>query len=217
MWVAKFKNWHKTCLIRPLCQAYNVTDLVYMINYWEESENFFYTELHILQGEEKNTKQFIKDMQKDPATIKVEIKGNHIITLNKIKLVEEYKNLFNPEIIYVKPVTQRIDGFEDWEIASWNREALMKVMDVPIFNMKLISIEKLDLFDLFVPQLLPKLSTKQKQAIELAIKEKYYTYPRKIQLNELAKISKVSTQTFQENLAKAENKILPFLTERINK
>jgi predicted DNA binding protein len=52
---------------------------------------------------------------------------------------------------------------------------------------------------------------KQKQAMNLAIKNGYYNYPRKTNLDNLAKIAKVSKQTFQENLRKAENKLIPSL------
>ena len=54
---------------------------------------------------------------------------------------------------------------------------------------------------------------KQKQAIELAIKRGYYTSPRKISLQELAKISKLSFSTFQVHLRKAEEKLIPFYFE----
>jgi predicted DNA binding protein len=186
-----------------------------MLNYWEKGKDFYYTELHILQGDESNVKKFIAGMKKNPATIKVEINGNHILTLNKVKNKTEYALVFNPQIIYVKPVIQRSDGFEDWEVASWNKEELMKLMKISVFSMKLISVEKLKIADLFLPQLLPKLPKKQKLAIELAIKENYYSTPRKINFKKLSQISKVSPQTFQENLAGAENKLVPFLVERL--
>ena len=213
MWVAKFKNWHKTCLIRPLCVKYQVTDLVHMLNYWEEGENFFYTELHQLQGDEENIKKFIKGMKYDKATIKIIIQGNYVVTLNKIPKIKEYKHVFNPEIIYVKPTIQRTDGYEDWEIASWKKEELMKIMKIPVFEMKLVYVKKLDFSEIFFPQILPKLPKKQKQAIHLAIQEGYYNTPRKITLEKLSKLTKVKKQTFQEHLTKAENKMIPFLTE----
>ena len=64
-------------------------------------------------------------------------------------------------------------------------------------------------------QLHPKLSPKQKEAVELAVKEGYYNYPRKIDLEGLAKLSKVKRQTYQENLRRAEKKLVPFLIENI--
>jgi len=49
----------------------------------------------------------------------------------------------------------------------------------------------------------------------LAVKQGYYNFPREIYLDELAKISRVKRQSYQENLRKAERKIIPFLTESI--
>ena len=216
MWVAKFKNWHKDCLIRPLCVKYNVTDLVYLINSWIEKGKFYYTELHILQGNQEDVKNFIKDFKKEKSMIKFENIGNHIITLNEKKFDQKFYTLvFDPKLIYIKPVVQRTDGFEDWELACWEKEPLMNIMKIPTFDMKLIYIKKIKLNEIFIPQIYPKLSSKQKEAIELAVKEGYYNYPRKIDLEKLAKIKKVRRQTYQEHLRRAEKKLIPFLTENI--
>ncbi|MCK5624907.1 helix-turn-helix domain-containing protein [Candidatus Pacearchaeota archaeon] len=215
MWVAKFRNWHKTCLIRPLCVKYQVTDYVYLLNHWGEKGNFYYTELHILEGEKEDVKGFIKEFKKDKSLKKIEINGNQIITLNVLtkKSHSPYSPVFDKKIIYTKPVIQHIDGFETWEIASWDKEILIKIMDIPDFKMELLSIKKIKGVDLFLPQIRPNISEKQMHAMKIAIKEGYYNFPRKTDLNKLAVESKVSKQTFQENLRKAENKLVPFLVE----
>lgn len=216
MWVAKFKIWHKNCLLRPRCVKYHVTDFVYLINAWKEGKSFYYTELHILQGREENKKRFVKDLKKEKSIKKAEQKGNYLFTLNEEPLEKQYyAPAFDPKIIQVKPVAQRADGFEDWELACWEKEPLMSIMDVPDFDVELLSITQTKLTDIFLPRISPKLSPKQKEAIELAVKEGYYEYPRKIDLEGLARICKVRRQTFQENLRRAEKKLLPFLTENI--
>jgi len=214
MWIAKYKIWHKNCILRPRCIKYKVTDFVYLINSWAEKNHFYYTELHILQGKEENKKKFVKNLKKEKTISKLESKGNFIFTLNEEPIEKEYYTaVFNPRIIQVKPVAQRKDGFEDWEIASWDKATLMRIMDVPVFDVKLLSIQNKKLGDIFIPHIYPKLSPKQKEAIELAVNEGYYGYPRNIDLETLAKITKVKRQTYQENLRKAEKKIVPFLTE----
>lgn len=216
MWVIKFRNWHKTCLIRPLCVKYKVTDFVYLINQWKEKKKWYYTELHILQGREEDKKKFIKELKKEKSTEKLEQKGNYIFTLNEKPIGKEfYSVLFDPKIIQVKPVAQRTDGYEDWELASWDKQTLMKVREIPEFKIEIKSIQNIHLGDIFLPHIYPKLSPKQKEAIELAVKEGYYEYPRKIDLEKLAKITKVKRQTFQEHLRRAEKKLVPFLTESI--
>ncbi|MFA5953019.1 MAG: helix-turn-helix domain-containing protein [Candidatus Pacearchaeota archaeon] len=213
MWIAKFKNFHKTCIIAPLCKKHNVIDYVYLLNSWAKGNKFYYTELHFLEGEEKNKNKFINDFRKISKTLKCEVKGSQIFTFNYLtsKNLKKFFAVFNPELIYVKPVVQRADGYEDWELACWDKKPLMEIMKIPDFDMKLISIEWKKGFDIFLPRIQSKIPEKQKQAMNLAIKNGYYNYPRKINLDELARITKVSKQTFQENLRKAENKIIPYL------
>lgn len=217
MWIAKFRIWHKNCLLRPLCVKYQVTDLVYLINSWKEKKRFYYTELHILQGLEENKRKFIKDLKKQKSIKRLEQKGNYIFTLNEEPIEKQYYSpVFDPKIIQVKPVAQRTDGYEDWELASWDRETLMKIMNVPVFDVKLKYIKQTKLTDIFMPHIYPKLSPKQKEAIELAVKHGYYEYPRQITLEKLSEIAKVRRQTFQENLRRAERKLIPFLTESLS-
>ena len=79
---------------------------------------------------------------------------------------------------------------------------------------KVLKLSKSKLVDVYFPMLFPKIPEKQKKAIELAHKRGYYSYPKKIELRDLAKESGVSTPTFQENLRKAEIKLLPFILEQ---
>lgn len=214
MWLTKFTNWHKDCLIRPKCVRYAVIDSVYLINSWIERNKFYYTEFHILQGVSGNIKKFVKALKHEKSIIQLEQTCNNLITLNEEQLEKQYYSpVFDPRLIYVRPVVQRTDGYEDWEVASWNRELLMNLLDVPSFEIKLKAIKRVKLANLFLPKIYPKLSPKQKEAIESAVKEGYYEYPRKIYLEQLAKISKVKRQTYEENLRRAERKIVPFLTE----
>lgn len=202
-------------MIRPRCVKFKVDDYVYLLNSWEEKGKFCYTELHILDGETANVKKFIRDFKKEKTLSKFETEDNWIFTLNKLNKKEssEYWAIFDRRIIYVKPVVQRLDGYEDWELASWNKDALMKVMDNSHFDMKLLSVGKLKKSDLFLPQVQPEISEKQRKALNTAIKNGYYSFPRKTDLNKLSKIAGISKQSFQENLRRAENKLVPFLAK----
>jgi len=214
MWVAKFKLKHKGCFITPLTIKYGISDFIYLMNSWQEKGFFYYTEYHILQG--KDIKGFVKALKKMPSMIKCEVKGNNVVTLNKVKIEAAHlMPAFDSRIIQVKPSLINYDGYEYWEMASWDRNRLMDIMNIPNFETKINYIQKTKLENLFLPKLLPNLPKKQKAAIELAIKEGYYEYPRKIHLEKLAKLSKVKRQTFQENLRRAEKKLVPFLTEKL--
>ncbi len=216
MWVARFKIWHKTCRIRPLCEKYNVTDFVYVVKSWIKKNKFYYIQYHILQGREEDKKKFVREFKKIGGIKKLEYRGNCMFTLREESTNESFDPIFNPLIIQIKPVIQRTDGFEDWELASWDKEELMQIFEIPIYQVKLHSIEKRRLTDIILPHLSPDLTPKQKEAIQLAMKHGYYNFPRKIDLVHLAKLSRVSRPAFQERLRKAEKKIIPVFTESIS-
>ncbi len=73
----------------------------------------------------------------------------------------------------------------------------------------MLSIKEKDFTDIFIPHIMPKITDKQKEAIELAIENGYYGFPRKTDLEKLSKIMKISRVTFQEHLRKAESKLVP--------
>ena len=217
MWLAKFKIKHQNCLLTPKCVKRKVVDFVYVLNSWNDRKHYYYTELHLLQGEEANKRKFIHDLKKEKTIAKMEQQGNYLFTLNKEPLEKQYYSpVFDPRLLQPKPIIVKPDGYEYWEMACWNKKPLMEIMNVPVFEVELKSIQNIKLAEIYLPQIYPKLSPKQKQALELAVKEGYYEYPRKIDLETLGKISKVKRQTFQENLRRAEKKLVPFLTEKLH-
>lgn len=218
MWKAVFEGKHNTCIIAPLCKKYNVTDFVYLVNAWEESNAFFYSEAHILQGSEENKKKFISAMKKQESIVKLEQKGNFIITLEKKPAwMAAYMPLWDKRIIQVKPVIQKTDGTEHWEMACWDKEPLTNILErLPKeFEIKLKSITQTKISDIFLPHIMPKLSEKQKQALDLAVKRGYYDFPRNVNLDDLAKELNLSKSTLQQHLRTAEKKVVPFLTENM--
>lgn len=220
MWKAVFEVTHKSCIIAPRCKKFSVTDLVYLLSGWEDKGSFFYVEAHVLQGEEKNIKLFIKDLKKDSSIENIEVNGNFVITLNKRPgWMSAYSPLFDRRLIQVKPVIMKTDGTEWWEIACWDKEPLMYILTkLPEeFKVKLRSIEKTKIGEVFLPHIMPNLTDKQKLAIETAVKGGYYNFPRSINLKDIAKKMNLTKQTTQQHLRIAEKKIIPFLTENINR
>lgn len=218
MWKAVFEGKHETCILAPLCKKYNVTDFVYLVNAWEEGNFFYASEAHILQGDEESKKKFIKELKKNKTLIKIEQKGNFILTLQKMPhWMTAYMPLWDKRIIQTKPLIQKTDGTELWEMACWDKEPLMNILNrLPEeFEIKIKSIEQTRLGELFLPHIMPSLSDKQKEVIQLAVKRGYFEFPRKINLDGLAKELKLTKQTVQQHLRIAEKKLVPFLTENI--
>ncbi len=216
MWIANFRIFHKNCLLAPRCVKFKVKDFVYLINSWKEKNSFYYTELHILQGKMEDKKNFVRDLKRETTIKKIEQKGAYIFTLNKEPLEKEYYlPAFNPKIIQVRPVVERLDGYEDWVLASWEKDVLLEITKIPVFEVEIKSIRKIKIAEIFMPHIYPKLSPKQRSALRLAVDHGYYEYPRNIELEKLARMEHVRRQTFQEHLRRAERKLIPFLAENI--
>ncbi len=216
MWHLKFKYRHSDCIFAPLVEKYNLNIEFYPLGHYIK-DNWVYTSAtQIIKGDEKNVKRYLKELTKNTNVVKLEV-SKVIFTLTKEKSsLKTYQAIYNPKFIYVSPVYNSSDGFEILEIACWERKPLGDL--IKIFEkaptttyFEVLRFEEKKIEDVYVFGLFPGLPEKQKKAIELAYKNGYYQFPKKTNLDRLAKIAKISKSTFQENLKKAEAKLMPLL------
>lgn len=218
MWVLKLKLMHKDCHIVPRCKKFNVISYAYPTSSYTKNGKRLLTAIHFIQGEGKNKKRFFNDLKKDERIRKLEISGDiYSYEVELEKKGEHVQLYFNPALSFVKPVINSSDGFEYWEIACFDKNILMKFVDdlkkhMDYFEILKFKNEKLK--NIYFPNVLPSLSNKQKEVIEYAYKRGYYSYPKKVDLHQLAKELKISVPTLQEHIRKAEIKLLPFIIEQ---
>ena len=216
MWHLKFKVKHKDCIFSPLAIKHKVHIEFYPLGHYLDKGFLFTPSIHIVKGDDKNVKTYLRDLKKNNRIVKIEI-SKMIFCLTKEKTDKEtYKAIYNPKILYITPGYNYPDGSEIWEVSSWDRKVLQKLIQtfekskfVDEFEILRFEDKKFD--DVYIISLFPKLPKKQKEAIELAYQLGYYEYPKKINLDKLSQIAKVSKPTFQENLRKAESKLMPLL------
>lgn len=209
MWLAKIRYKHD-CILGNRCEKLKITLQSVAFSVFKEKGKVISSSLHYMFGEKQD--EFIADLQQDPQVIKLERKGNTFFLLEKAekKAVKHY----NPKIILIKPVIMDKEGYETWEIGSWEKEVVSKFIqetkkDIP--SLKLLYFKQTHLDQIFFPRLMPDLTEKQKRALDLAIEEGYYETPRKIDLRKLAKIMNISLATYQQHLRAAEEKLIPNL------
>ena len=124
------------------------------------------------------------------------------------------KILYNPNVFWSEPQLIKSDGFAIWNIASFTKEPLDKIVKfTEKMNGEILSFREEKVASLGIVNSIPNLSDKQKQALELAKKNGYYSVPRKIGLVKLAKKMGISLATYQVHLRKAEEKLIPFLSD----
>ncbi|MFA6461354.1 MAG: helix-turn-helix domain-containing protein [Candidatus Woesearchaeota archaeon] len=210
MWVASLEIQHE-CIILSKTKKFNLVDNTYLLSLYHKNKDIYYTNIHYLHGEPKQISQFILALKKDSQIKKVEAKGNIVYTLTKAKTLP-VAYYFNKETFLTTPVIHHKNK-EIWNVASWEKNELMDFIKKvqSLGKVKVLKICRTFIQDFFVQKALPKLTEKQRSALELAIKEGYYAIPKKIETDKLAKLMKLSRATYQEHLRKAEAKLLPFV------
>ena len=209
MWLVQIKLKHD-CIIGNRCETFGIT--LQSLDLTEEKKDgkVITSSIHQLLGEPKEILRFVADLKKDPNTKYVELNGNSLFLVDtaRKKPVSE----FSKRMFYVKPVIIDTQGYEHWEIASHQKEELMKFIQKvkPLMDeFELLTLKNTPLQQVYFPKVMPDLTELQKKALELAVKEGYYQAPKKIGLRQLAKIMKISLATYQKHLQKAESKVIP--------
>lgn len=212
MWVLKLKIKHD-CTIGNRCEQFNVVSYSIPLGNWRERGFNFTSERHTLEGDKRNVGSFITDIKKDKRVLNLEIDKNTLFFIGKSKGTKIPSSFYNPKMFFPKPVFVDKQGYEFWEIASWDRSVLTnflsKLKKQRDMEIKMLSFKDTRLNDVYFPSVMPPLTEKQKRVFELAVEEGYYDIPKRTDLKKLSKLMKISLATFQEHLKRAEAKIIP--------
>ena len=161
-------------------------------------------------GNEKNKKRLIQDAGKQAELVKIELKNDFAVLVTKQPLFTEV--FWDPRIIRPAPT---IINFKEkkhiWELASFDKKILMKVFKTAkkYLGAEMLKLKQEKISNISITRLLPEITKKQKRALEIAINNGYYDYPKKVKMEKLAKIMGVSYSTYQAHLKKAEGHIIP--------
>lgn len=212
MWIVRLKIKHD-CTIGNRCKKFNCLSFSLSLSNWREKSYYYTSQRHTIEGNKNDVDKFLKDLKRDKRIIDLEVSKNTVFFVEKRKKAEIPSSHYNPKMFWVKPIFVDREGFEYWEMASWKKEILMKfISDLKKEKGIKTIIEKfqnIKLDTIYFPKIMPRLSDKQREAYQLAVENRYYAFPHKVDLKDLAKIMKVTVSTFQEHLRRAEEKIMP--------
>lgn len=217
MWIARFKLKDDEDIYSSSCEKFNVEFFAVPYTNFIKANKINLLVGGMISGSEENKKKFVKEIKKDKRIKLVEQHHDFILVHAQHPISRETKSeiriFYNPQYIRVKPVHVSSDGWEYWEVACLNRIELNKLIQAATkhYHGELFSINEEKLRSVTSLELIPHLSEKQLGALMVAYKGGYYNYPRKLTLPKLAKSINRSYSTFQENLRKAENKLLDYL------
>jgi len=207
MWVAKVTFNGEKGSIGCRTKKYGVVVSGFPISVYENNKGIIVTVAGFVFGDNKN--KFLQDWKKDKKVLNIEINNDFILA----QIIEplELRPIYFHKLINIEPIVIDEKGFDNWTIGSWDKEHLMKFIKLVRTkygaNLKSIKQEKIN--SLSIIGINPNLTQKQKESLEIAIKQGYYSYPREIELEKLAKMKNISYSTYQAHLRKAEQKLIP--------
>ena len=210
MWVLKIRLDSDKQFVGKLAIKHKISLAHYPISTYKDKKWLYLITAGFIFGKEKDKRDFIKDLKKQPFIVEYEFKNDFGIGIVKQPLYTA--PMWDTRIIRLSPVIINYKEKKNiMHLGSFSKEPLMKVyrLTKKTLNAKIIKFKKEKITNISYTTALPELTKKQKQAFEIAIHNGYYEYPRTIELKKLAKIMKVSYSTYQEHLRKAEAKIIP--------
>lgn len=204
MWKTKIKLKHK-CLFGDNCEKSKVDCIAISFNAFKKGKFYYVYHFGTVFG--NNSKKFLNLLKRDKRTDYIEIEGKTFFIRERRKEKEVPGMFITSEIVYIKPVHINSEGYEIWELAAIKKQTLMNFVK-HFHNAEILEISQTKLKDIYFPRLSPDLTQHQRDAFELAIKQGYYQFPKKTNLNKLAKIANLSKSAFREHLKRAEMKVL---------
>lgn len=220
MWVLKAKIFHPDSKAIQFAQKFQIELWGVPISVYKKKGKLLISIWHQIFGSEENVKKFFKAIKTDKRLFDVEIKGNTVYYSYLVKKTGSHYAVYtNPAIVFVKPAVVTPDGMEIIEFGSFSKKVLMEAIDLmkESIEVTVLKLSQQKAPNIFIPHVMPELSEKQKECLETAYVMGYYSFPRRVTLEEIAKKIGLSYSTLQEHLRKAEEKVMPYFLENYAK
>ena len=200
------------CTVGARCKKFKIISYSMFVGKWDEGKYHCVSERHTLEGEKESVERFFQDIRKDKRVTNLEISGNTMFFVSRSEK-RTVGSLFSQKMFFTKPVFVDKEGYELWEIGSYDRNVLVNFSgDLKKENFEyfeILSFRNTKLDNVYFPAVAPELTEKQKRAFDLAVGEGYYDIPKRTELKKLARLMGISLATYQEHLKRAEAKVIP--------
>jgi len=156
----------------------------------------------------------MNNIKKKPEYVNSEQTGDFLILTTKQPLFSE--PVYNTKIIRPNPSIINKEGYHIWDLASFDRKELEKVIkfSTQYLNAEILIFRQEKITNISFTKILPELTDNQKKAMQIAINSGYYDYPKKITLSELAKNMKIFLFYFSGTLKESRRKDISICSKR---
>ncbi|MBI2140276.1 helix-turn-helix domain-containing protein [Candidatus Woesearchaeota archaeon] len=211
MWIATVKIRYENSPVGIRCSRFKLESSGMPFAPFQHEGGVYYPYFETLKGLPERIAMFIEDVRTDSSVKHIEAEGDAIFFLQETSAKERVPKPIFSKVFTVKPVLTDAQGYEAWELCSWDEAALKNAviaLQKDYLNVEVLGIVQQPLHAAYSQQVLPELTDGQKQALHLAVQGGYYNYPRKTELSMLAAEAKISLSTYREHLRKSEKKLM---------
>ncbi|MEM2137803.1 MAG: helix-turn-helix domain-containing protein [Candidatus Anstonellaceae archaeon] len=156
--------------------------------------------------------EYLKYVKNDKKTIKLHVldKGkNHALILLRFRGAHStYDAVLSNGVTATTPVVAKA-GYEIYHLIAHDPNNIEKMMR-ELSCIGDVKVMKMGAFDPKSISKMPKITDKQKDALEVALINNYYSWPRGATLEKLAEVADLSRRSMQERLRRAEAKLIPY-------
>ncbi len=219
MWVAEFKVWHESSEVLALTRKYDVSVQSIYLNVYKERGKTVISKVLAVNG--RDAQAYIADVLKTMRRYRIRhAERNYVFFSVPHDSLSYHTLILGESVFFIKPFVLK-DGFEYWTVASWDKKSIQHLFRKIRSTAEKATIEMLGLkeedVNLFLPDVLQKLSDRQFEVMRRAAELGYYSYPRKIDLKQLARKMKLSPSALREHLRLAEAKLVPVALQQFQR
>ena len=211
MWVARIKLKGENSLFGCRSKKHNVSLKAYPLSQSNKRDKISVYVAGEVFGNPENVDAFINDLSEAKEVLSME-RSEKFIILN-IERSQDFKIFYNLNFVHFKPIFIDQNGDNYFEIGCFNRDELTEFVASTekeyCAELLYIMESSVNRFSIISPY--PDITSKQRDAFELAVREGYYEFPKKIEIEKLAKIKNISFSTYRAHLKKAESKLMEFI------
>ncbi|MBU1197891.1 helix-turn-helix domain-containing protein [Candidatus Micrarchaeota archaeon] len=219
MWIAEFKVWHESSEVLRLTKTHDVTVLSIYLNVYKKGEETHISKVLAVNG--PDTEKYIKQLLKTMERYRIHhAERNYIFFSIPQDAISYHTLILEERVFFIKPQMLK-NGFEYWTVASWDKESIQRLYKKIDAVAERATIEltslKQENTNLFIPDVMQRLSEQQFNVMQRAAEFGYYTYPRKINLKQLSKKLRLSESALREHLRLAEAKLVPVALQQFQR
>lgn len=225
MWSAKISFDGSKNVAGAYIKKRGIRMLVFPLGWNYEEEGIIVNYSGVVFGDEKGKAGFFRDWRNDKKRGKVfrgfrlesegvmrDLETNGDFFVGKVWEAPISGGVYNSNLVYTRPWMIEENGRQTITVNAFRKKFLEEfILNFEKFHkIKVHYIRKEKVSNVAFTLDAPDLTERQKWAMDLAVTNGYYDYPRKISIKGLAILSGISFATFHGHLRKAEKVMMPF-------